>query len=269
MRSGLYRRIERLLPPFSGHGPTLLELSKLPGRNEENLLAVSAEPFVPLKSGEVAEEHAKPLVTMWRTTAGPQCRKLYANALRHVLRPSFYANLRLENSFGLQHRLLLVHVWLLKMRLELGLAGDLEEVKLDTFVSSDALHLKNEIVNFLWTHHRRICRVADVPSGQIIKYRKLLHIESMDFFLDLDDAFAEAIKQSKMDYKLGTACPFFPVIFKHVFLSTEEAKPYALLFQKYMITEFNRLERIPLNEVLKGNVEWMEVPKLVENQPYR
>jgi hypothetical protein len=258
-RSGLLR----LIPQFASNTPTLLELSQLPGRNEENVMAVSAEPFI--DPAIPLDAHSRPVIPSWRPSAGPQSKKIYSDLLRHVLRPSFYDNLRLENSFGLQHRMLLVHVWLVKIRLEIGLMDG----QRDSFTSGDALHLKNEIVHMLWTHHRRICRVADVPSGQIIKYRKLLHVESMEFFLDLDDAFAEAVKQEKLKHQLGIKCPFFPVLFKHVFLNTEAAKPFALLFQKYVIEEFDRLERIPLEEVLKGNIEWKTVPKMLENQHYK
>jgi hypothetical protein len=159
----------------------------------------------------------------------------------------------------------LAHVWLVKIRLEI----ELLDSRQDAFSYGDALHLKNELVHMLWTHHRRICRVADVPSGQIIKYRKLLHVEAMEMFLDLDNAFTDAVKHEKLDIQLGEKSPFFPAIFKHVFLSTEAAKPYALLFQKYFIEEFNRLERIPLEEVLKGNIEWTNVPKMLENQQYK
>jgi hypothetical protein len=155
--------------------------------NESNLLTIAKEPYSPFK-------HPHSIL------------RLYNSAAHQALRPSFYQALGLDNTFTLQMRLLVLHLWIIKRALD---SKQTETRFGRRFVKNTSKDLwKN-----LWIHQRRAIKLADVAMKDTQTFRKVLYKESIEFAFALDEAFNEA-EQSTISKALQNETPLFKCLHK-------------------------------------------------------
>eukprot|EP00475_Leptophrys_vorax_P035894 TRINITY_DN5975_c0_g1_i2.p1 TRINITY_DN5975_c0_g1~~TRINITY_DN5975_c0_g1_i2.p1 ORF type:complete len:270 (-),score=33.87 TRINITY_DN5975_c0_g1_i2:165-974(-) len=200
--------------------------------SEQNLLSVSCEPFCPT-------QHAG--TTML----------LYVNAVHQALRPSFYHSLQLENAFALQHRMVVLHLWMLKYILAVQTVDESASLKRHAQAVGKALFKE------LWIHHRRAIKLGNVGVTDTTTYRKILHTEALAFALALDESMLESGKTSRLDNET----PLMKCLHKHVFMDNPQAKPQARILEKYMQGAFDKWKQVPVHFILSGAMAWNRPPR--------